>query len=188
VEAIKKLCMFVFELGHQRRVKHNGWRLALIERPDSVAEHSLRAAQIAYILAYMEGYPNPSQAAAALVFHDCHETRISDLDKVARRYINVDEEHVARDQLSSLGAIGQGILDLWLLVENKTPPLGPILKDADLLECAFTGKEYLEIGYQEAQGWIDYGGSSLNTESAKKLHAMLCRCTSTEWWHSLKKL
>lgn len=188
MEILKNLCTFLFELGHQRRVKHNGWKLALVTDPDSVAEHSLRAAQIAFILACMEGYPNPSEAAAGLVFHDCHETRIGDLDKVARRYIDVNEHRVAREQLEPLGSIGKAILEHWLAVENKTGPLGPLMKDADRLECAFTGKEYLEIGFAEAQEWINYGGTSLNTESAKKLHAMLCRTTSTEWWHELKKL
>ncbi len=182
------ICRFIFELGHQRRIKHEGWKLALIEHPDSVAEHSLRAAQIAYILACMEGYENPAEAAAALVFHDAHETRIGDLHKVARRYIDPDEERVARDQMEPLGAIGQAILELWLKVENKTPPLGGILKDADYLECAFTGKEYVERGYAEAQDWIDNTGKAMRTESGKKLFEMLRQTRSTEWWHGLKNL
>ena len=186
MDLVKNLCCFIYELGHQRRVKHEGWKLALVERPDSVAEHSLRAAQIAYVLACMEEYSNPSEAAAALVFHDAHETRIGDLHKVARRYINPDEKRVIKEQLGGLGAIGQSILELWLKVEDKIPPLGPILKDADYLECAFTGREYLELGYREAQDWIENTSKAMRTESGKKLMAMLLQTGPTEWWHGLK--
>lgn len=188
MDLVKHLCRFIHELGHQRRVKHNGWKLALVDSPDSVAEHSLRAAQIAYILAHMEGYPNPCEAAAAMVFHDAHETRIGDLDKIARRYINADEERAAKEQLAPLGKIGEAILELWLKVENKTPPLGPICKDADYLECAFTGREYLAIGHTEAQDWIDNTAKAMRTESGKKLIAMMKQTSPTEWWHGLKNL
>ncbi len=188
MEQLKLLSQFLFEMGHLRRVKHEGWRLAQVERPDSVAEHSLRAAQIAYILAHLESYPNPSEAAAALVFHDCHETRIGDLHKLARRYVEADEDRAAREQLEPLGGVGQAIYDLWRQVEVREPPLGDILKDADYLECAFTGKEYLERGYAEAQDWITNVGQALRTESAKRLFAAMRETTSTAWWHGLKKL
>lgn len=49
--SLKKIITFIFELVQLRRIKHEGWRLVGIDNPESVAEHSLRAAQIGYILA-----------------------------------------------------------------------------------------------------------------------------------------
>lgn len=45
----KKLLNFFFELGQLKMIEHEGWRLAGINHPESVASHSLRAAQIGYV-------------------------------------------------------------------------------------------------------------------------------------------
>jgi len=186
MEPITHLCRFIFELGHMRRIKHEGWRLALVEAPDSVAEHSLRAAQIAYVLACLEDYPDPSKAATALVFHDMQEARTNDSHKLASRYVTIDKERAARDQIGSLGKIGESIFALWQEVEAEATPLGHILRDADRLECAFTAKEMIETGHAAAQDWID--NIKLYTGSAKLLLSSLRETTSTDWWKGLKKL
>jgi putative hydrolase of HD superfamily len=51
---MKELVRLIFETLHLKHVKHEGWRIIGVEHPDSVAEHSLCAAQIAYIIAKME--------------------------------------------------------------------------------------------------------------------------------------
>ena len=51
---LQKITNLIFEGLHLKRIKHEGWRMCGIENPDSVAEHSLNAAQIGYILAKME--------------------------------------------------------------------------------------------------------------------------------------
>ena len=51
---LKNQINFLFELGQLKRVKHEGWRLVGVEHPESVAEHSLRAAQIGYVIAALE--------------------------------------------------------------------------------------------------------------------------------------
>lgn len=180
------LCKFLFELGQLRRIKHEGWRLALVETPDSVAEHSLRAAQIAYVLACLEGYPDPNKAAAALVFHDMHEARTNDSHKLASRYVTIDKKRAAHDQAEPLDKIGQSILELWNEVEAEASPLGRILRDADRLECAFTAKELIETGHPAAQDWID--NIKLHTDSAQRMLSTLREMTSTDWWKGLKKL
>jgi len=50
---------FIFELGQLRRIDHEGWKLIGIKHPETVAEHSLRAAQIGFILAELENLDNP---------------------------------------------------------------------------------------------------------------------------------
>ena len=51
---LTKITQLIFEGMHLKQIKHEGFRLAQIPYPDSVAEHSLLAAQIGYILAKME--------------------------------------------------------------------------------------------------------------------------------------
>ncbi len=87
----QNLINFIFELGQLKRIHHEGWKLAGVDTPDTVAEHALRAAQIGFILAKMEGYENPYEVCTMLVFHDIGEARVGDIHKVANRYVTVDE-------------------------------------------------------------------------------------------------
>lgn len=185
---IKNIVKFFFELGQQRRVSHEGWKLLGIRHPDNVAEHSLRAAQIGYALAIMEKYPNPEEVCAMLVFHDMAECRVGDLHKVAARYVEADELRAAEDQARDLGEFGEKILGMWRQVEDKSTTAGRIAKDADYLETAVSGKEYLEQGHGFAQDWINNVANAVKTESAKKLALELQQTHSNEWWQGLKKL
>lgn len=172
---------FVFELGQLRRIKHEGWRVIGIEDPESVAEHTLRAAQIGFILAKLENYPNPEQVCTMVVFHDIGETRVGDIHKLAKRYITVDEAKATQEQLEPLDELSDQIFDLWNQVENQTTFAGIIAKDADLLEQAVMAKEYLEKGYVAAQRWIDNVGNALKTDSAKQLLGTLETVNYYDW-------
>ncbi len=185
---LKSIANFVFELGHLKRIHHEGWKLAGVEIPDTVAEHALRAAQIGFILAEMEGYANPNEVCTMLVFHDMAETRVGDIHKVANRYVTADEAGAAREQTAPLDQIGADIFALWQQVELKNTTAGVIAKDADLLEQAVTAKEYAERGFKATQNWIDNVAQALRTGSAKTLLATLLTMPAYEWWHGLKKL
>jgi len=184
----EEICKFLCEMGQLRRIRHEGWRLCGVEKPESVAEHSLRAAQIGYILAKLEGYENPEEICTALVFHDIAECRIGDLHKVARRYVGADEERAVKEQTKKLGKIGEDIFSIWRKFEHQDEKAGVIAKDADLLEMAFTAKEYVEIGYESAMDWIEKISKRLKTKSARKLLEILMKRKCLEWWQGLKKL
>jgi putative hydrolase of HD superfamily len=184
----REILKFFFEMGHLSRVKREGWRLLGIEHPESIADHTLRAAQIGWVMAHMEGNANPHEVAAMLIFHDMGETRIGDIHKLANRYITADEARAVTEQTTRLGAIGPKVLDLWNQIEDRSSPAGIIAKDADLLELAVRAKEYMEQGYREANEWFEAAQTRVKTETAKKLIAELREVSSNEWWHGLKKL
>lgn len=184
----KDIINFIFELGQQKRIEHEGWRVAGIEVPDSVADHSLRAAQIAFILAKMENYENPCEICAIAVFHDIGECRIGDIHKIANRYVEADEEKAVKEQTQSLESTGKEIFNLWKQIEYKDTVAGKLAKDADLLEMAFMAKEYIAQGYSFAEDWIKNIEKTLHTESAKKLLTELKKSNPNDWWQGLKKL
>lgn len=177
---------FFFELGQLRRIRHEGWTLAGVEDPESVAAHSLRAAQIGFVLASLEGYDNPFEVCTMLVFHDLGESRIGDIHRVANRYITADEGRATAEALSKIGSIGNNILTLWQQVEDVKTKAGIIAKDADLLEQALMAKEYMEKGYNAAHDWIRNISTMLRTCSAKALIASLKEVNSYDWWKGLK--
>jgi len=183
--ANKQLIKFIFELAQLRRIKHEGFRLSGVDCPLSVADHSLRAAQIGFFLARMEKYENPYEIVTMLVFHDIGECRTGDIHKVANRYIKADEEGAVKDQLQPLED-GSKLLSLWKQCEKRTSIPGVIAKDADYLEKAFTAKEYTETGHKSAVDWINNVRKHLQTKSAKVMLEEMVKMTSTDWWDGLK--
>ncbi|OPC83677.1 HAD family hydrolase [Embleya scabrispora] len=69
---------FLFEAGTLKNHKRTGWWIAGVKDPESVAEHSWRAALLASIIAEMEG-ADPARAALLSVWHDTGESRTGDL-------------------------------------------------------------------------------------------------------------
>lgn len=184
---IKSLTNFLFELGQLKHIKHDGWRLAGINNLNSVSEHSLRAAQIGYFLAKMEGYENPYEVVTMAVFHDIGECRIGDINKVANRYIDADEERAVKEQLSPIED-DDDLFNLWKETEEKSTRAGIIAKDADLLEQCFSSKKYIEQGHKSVQNWIDNVWKLLKTDSGKILLKELENSDSNDWWQGLKKI
>lgn len=184
----KDIVNFIYELNHLKRIKHEGWRFIGVKDPESVADHSLRSAQIGYILAKMEKYENPCEVSAMLIFHDINECRIGDIHRIANRYIQVDSAEVVKEQTEKFGEMGEEILSLWKQAEERSTKAGIIAKDADRLDMAFTAKEYVEKGYGYAKDWMNNITIGLRTESAKKLFEELKDSDSNEWWQGLKKL
>jgi len=185
---LMQIVRFLFEMGQLRRIKHEGWKLAGIESPESVAEHTLRAAQIAYILAKMENYPQPEKVCAMVVFHELAEARTGDVHRVARRYVVRDEEKAVKEQLGRLGNLGEDIFRFWKEFEARNTKAAQIAKDADRLEQAVTAREYIAQGFSSAVDWINNIRPRLYTESARKLLRLIEKANPTDWWQGLKKL
>jgi putative hydrolase of HD superfamily len=184
----KNIANFIFELGVLRRISRQGWKLIGINNPECVATHSLRAAQIGFILAKMENYDYPEEICSMLVFHDIGECRIGDLHKVAKRYVEADEKKAVKQQLDKLDDIGNEIFSLWSEVESLDSKAGIIAKDADLLEMAATALEYKHMGYIQAEDWLIKTERRLKTKSAIKLLNQFKQMDPFSWWHGLKKI
>ncbi len=180
---IKKIVNLIFEWFHLKKIKHEGGRLAWIEHPDSVAEHSLNAAQIGYILAKME-WADAQKVATILVWHDMAETRIWDLHKIATRYIKNKkeiEDTIMKEQFAWFD-FEEEMLDLFDQYENRSTLEGNIAKDADYLEQAFQAQIYKETGFPLTQHRIDNVGNALQTISAKKIRKKMIESSFADWW------
>jgi putative hydrolase of HD superfamily len=176
---------FFFELGMLRRIHHDGFKIIGIKEPDTVAEHGLRAAQIGYVLAVMEGV-DPEKVCSMLVFHDIGECRTGDRNRINSRYLEVDEKKAVAEQTSGLDTCGKEIMGLWAAVDMRSSKEGIVAKDADYLEQAITAKEFLETGHKYAEDWINNVEKVLRTGSAKRLIKKLRVSDSNSWWQGLK--
>lgn len=178
---IQKIVNLIFEALHLKNLDHIGFKYLHIKQPDTVAEHSLNAAQIGYILAKMEG-ADANKVATMLVWHDIAETRIGDMHKVAVWYITNKkdlERQVMKDQFSGLD-FWEEIKTYFEEMDERLTLEWKVAKDADYLEQAFQAKTYKEIWYEDAQNRITNVGNALKTESAKKIRTQMCETKSSD--------
>ena len=194
---LEKTVNLIFEMNQLKREYHRGFTLAGVREPDTIAEHSLRAAQIGYILACMENERAGEEAvdaekvASMLIIHDNHEARVGDQHKVGARYMDIKEaERMAfEEQISGLGkAIEEKWKEYREEYESRATKEGVVAKDADWLETAFQAKEYLDLGYESAIDWIANVEKAVETQSAKEIMAVMKETPFTAWWDGLKKM
>lgn len=186
---MKELVNFFFETSMLKHAKRSGWWLINVKDPENIAEHSFRTAVIGYFLAHLEKV-NPEKVALMCLFHDLHESRINDLHKVGQRYIDFGkaENKVGQEQMENLGKAGKDILNFTQRFNNQETKESIVAKDADYVEVAVQAREYLEIGHQDAQNWIDNCKKCIKTKSAKELLNLVEKTSSNDWWRELKKI
>jgi len=188
---IQDIVDFIFELGQLKRVRSAGQIHLGVKNPDSINDHALRAAQIGYFLAKLEKYHKPQEGVTIIVFHDIGECRVGDIDNIAKRYIKNKTEvetKAVKDQLKFLEQSGKEIFSFWQQQEFKNTKAGIIARDADLLEHAFSAKEYLELGFKPARVFFQNIKKMLQTKSAKQILLKLEKTHSKDWWSKLAKI
>lgn len=183
-EAIVK---YFFEAGMLKRISRSGWWAEKVKHPESVADHALRTSIIAFVLAKLEG-EDANKLCTAAVFHDMHETRLGDMNKITARYIKTDGDIARKVEQDQVKELPKQVQDSILKTLDLTEKEQDILKDADYLECAVQAKEYLDIGYKDAITWVENIEKRLKTRNAKLLHRKLKTQDSNSWWKGLKKI
>src|SRR3972149_11157742 len=85
----------VFEAAVVKRMLRTGWQI-LGDNQEGVGEHGFMTCVIAYFLA-KELNANMEKVLIMAVFHDFHEARTGDLDKIATFYMTRDQDKANRD-------------------------------------------------------------------------------------------
>ena len=176
------IAAFAFEMGVLKRLRRAGWWHVGVRDPESVAEHSLRVAQLASLIAVVEG-ADPARSALLAIWHDSQETRAGDIPHTAKPYLSgIDNEAVTADQVARMPeAARKTVQEAVTEYEAQTTPEALCAKDADKLECLVQAVEYRACGYAGIQGWIDSSYAALRTDSARRI-ADAALTTSTLAW------
>lgn len=186
----KKIVNFFFELTDLKRIPRSGWRNIGIENPDSVAEHALITAQIAYVVGKMEKV-NAERAALIALFHDNGEARIGDENVIAKLYSGANKDQAEKkaffDQIKDLPGEKEikEISEEW---GRKETPESIVARDADTLEAAIQAKCYLDSGNKLAELWIKWYKSRVKTKSAKKIIEAIEKTNMDEWWKEIPEI
>ncbi|WP_194814573.1 HD family hydrolase [Nocardia sp. XZ_19_385] len=169
-DAAAEIATFAYELGNLKREPRKGWRQALIANPESVADHTCRVAQLASIIAALEG-GDPASAAHMAVWHDSQETRSGDNNKTSKPFMTVvDHETITAAQVERLPEAVRNALQRTVTeFETQATIEAVSAKDADKLECLFQALEYRAAGNTLMQEWIDDSYEALKTTTAIRI-------------------
>lgn len=173
-----------------KRLRHEGARLAGVEHPDSLADHTTRAALMAYLLA-VEEKADPLRCAMMVLIHDIPECRVGDQHKVAARYFDVHaaEQRAFTDQSKNLPATARGEWQkMFDEFNSRSSQEGKVAKDADWLEMAVSAQEYVARGYAAMEDWLQNIAKALETKTAQKWLRQIQKTSPTNWWRGLKKM
>lgn len=178
------LVEFIFEAGMLKRVPRSGWSVLGINNPESVADHSFRCAVIGYLIARMENV-SVSRVLLMTLFNDIHEARITDLHKMAQKYIDAPaaENRSFADQVEPLPAdIRDELSDVRSEYAAQETAESIVARDSDILECLVQAREYHEQGHNNASLFMKNAPIHLRTASAKQLWKLAQNMDVNSWW------
>lgn len=191
-QQLENLKKFLSEIQMLKRVEHIGIKLAGAHETDSLGEHIALSTQIAYIVGELEG-ADAAKCAVINLFHDNHESRIGDHNKVSSRYLDTHEaeKQAEQEQFDLLpDKMGNKLISLLQEKHLRNTKEGIIAQDADWLEVAIEAKVNLEQGLKGCQIWLDNVEKALETDSAKEIFQVIknepdfINC----WWTKIQKM
>ncbi|GGU74633.1 HD domain-containing protein [Lentzea flava] len=176
------IAAFGYELGLLKRIRRAGWWHVGVRDPESVAEHSMRTAQIAALLAAEEG-ANPERSAFLALWHDTQETRTGDIPHTAAKYMSKPEpREITADQTAALPDASRDLIRAAVdEYETRQTPEARCAKDADKLEMLLQAVEYRETGVERVAGWIDSARKGLTTETARRVAEAAVTLSPLAW-------
>ena len=177
---MKEMINFLFEMGMLKKTPRTGYQF-LGSGNESVAEHSFRAAIIAYVLSHQEPGADPRKTTLMCLFHDLHEARTGDHNYVNKRYVHIDEDKAIRDLARNL-PFSEEIISLTHEFNEGKSLESRISRDADQLDLILELKEQQDLGNKYAEQWLYYAIKRLFTKGAVSLAQEILNTDSTEWW------
>lgn len=176
------IAAFGYELGVLKRVRRSGWWHAGVRDPESVAEHSVRVAQLAAILAAEEG-ADPERAAFLALWHDTQETRTGDLPHTVSGYLDKpDPRQITADQTAHLPERSRELVrDAVDEYEARLTPEARCAKDADKLEMLLQAVEYRDAGVRHVDEWLESARKGLTTRTGQRVAEVAVTLSPLAW-------
>ena len=187
---LKNITNLIYEAGAVKRMRRTGWMI-LGDNDEGVGEHSFMTCVIAYLLAKQINADPSTTLRASMetvlvmsVFHDFHEARTGDLDKIAKFYMTRDQDKANRDIFKGIDDELLKTLDIY---EQKQTLEARIVFEANVIAFAVELKLLIEKGNVRAQEWLDANTKRLRIAEAVALADNLNKTSSQDWWITIRK-
>jgi putative hydrolases of HD superfamily len=188
---LKNITNLVYEAAAVKRMRRTGWMI-LGDNDEGVGEHTFMTCVIAYLLTKQLQVNSPERSRGISmetvlvmsVFHDFHEARTGDLDKIAKFYMKRDQDKANRDIFKDIDDELLKTLDIY---EQKKTLESRIVYEANVIAFAVELKLLIEKGNVHAQEWLDANTKRLRIPEAVALADNLNETSSQDWWISIRK-
>jgi len=177
---LRPVANFLFEVGMLRRTPRSGLQF-LGSGDDSVAEHMLRAAYVAFALGSLVPGIDRTRLVLLCLLHDLPEARTGDLNYENKKYVHADEDKAIRDLVAPL-PFGADVAALLEEFNSAETPEARLAHDADQLELILVLKEEKDRGNPQAEDWLAIARQRLKHPVAQQLGAAIEAGHSADWW------
>lgn len=185
----KQLANLIYEAANVKRMLRTGWQ-RLGDNEEGVGEHSFMTAVIAYLLArQINGQGEASRQISMekimimSIFHDFHEGRTGEMDKVAKLYMTRHEDKANIDIFSDVDA---ELLTLLNEYEAKQTLEALVVYEANVIAFGVECKILMERGNTHAKEWMDANSLRVRLPESVELMALLAKTDSQDWWKDIR--
>jgi putative hydrolase of HD superfamily len=184
MDAMKQtqLTNLVYEAATVKRMLRTGWQI-LGDNEENVGEHTFMTCVIAYFLA-KQLKANMETVLVMSVFHDFHEARTGELDKLAKIYTSRDEEKANKHIFAD---VDDELLSLLTTYEEKKTIEAQIAYEANVIAFSVEVRLLMEKGNVHAKEWMTANNSRLRLPESIALAKDLAETDSQNWWKSIRQ-
>ncbi len=179
---LKKVTNLVYEAVVVKRLLRTGWQI-LGDNEEGVGGHTFMTSVIAYFLA-KQLKANMETVLVMSVFHDFHEARTGDMDKIAKFYMTRNQDKANRDIFED---VDDELLRTLNVYEKQETPEAKIVYEANVIAFLVELKLLIEKGNVHAQEWLDANLKRLRLPEAVELAQDLAKTDSQSWWKHIRK-
>lgn len=185
----KKLTNLIYEAANVKRMLRTGWQ-RLGDNEEGVGEHSFMTAVIAYLLAKQINAAKSDKRCVSMekilimsIFHDFHEGRTGEMDKVAKLYMTRHEDKANIDIFSG---VDNELLILLNEYEAKQTLEALVVYEANVIAFGVECKILMERGNTHAKEWMDANSLRVRLPESVELMDLLSKTDSQDWWKDIR--
>jgi len=180
----------IYEGANVKRMLRTGWQ-RLGDNEEGVGEHSFMTAVIAYLLAReinAAGDPSRSVSMEKImlmsIFHDFHEGRTGEMDKVAKLYMTRHEDKANEDIFKG---VDDDLLTLLSEYEARKSLDAQVVYEANVIAFGVECKILMEKGNTHAKEWMDANSKRVRLPESIELMTSLATTDSQDWWKDIRE-
>jgi len=175
---MQNLLGFFKEIGKLKGVKRTGWILEGVKDPESVADHSFRAAIMTLVLGKNRKDIDLDKAVKMALIHDIAESQIGDIlvdwkinahgegklhriKDLERHGITAEEQSKKEKEgmeklVSFLGESGKDIMEMWLEFDGQKTKEAMFVRSVEKFETFLQAWEYESSQGTYISAWFDH--------------------------------
>lgn len=186
----KRLTNLIYEAANVKRMLRTGWQ-RLGDNEEGVGEHSFMTAVIAYLLAKQINMQDKKDRVVSMekilimsIFHDFHEGRTGEMDKVAKLYMT---RHEDKANIDIFAGIDDELLAQLNEYEAKKTLEALVVYEANVIAFGVECKILMERGNTHAKEWMDANSLRVRLPESVELMTALASTDSQDWWKDIRE-